>query len=183
MNPLPKDDLGVKKFLKESIPDIISSFALNYNTVNYTPLEFYEQEVAAILPRVFNEVFINFMTLSQSGLETIFKGSANSDRLVIRTCKITSGGDLDFSGPEYKTSYISLAYTASSAYNNNWVSPWTEFKKIAEAMGKTSLIYSLQTLNLHRSSIGAVEAKQILVDNGFINVEVTDFADIRPLNK
>lgn len=182
LNPLPANDLVVRQFLGESLPECLPRFALNYNTLNYTPLVFYKQEVASILPRVTKEVFINYLTISSRCLETIIKGSANSNRLVIRTSKVDVDDDLDFTGPVYKTSYISFAYTGDGNYSN-WVAPWTAFRKIAEAMSKTSLKDSLNTVNVHTCTIGVADAQQILVDNGFNNVQVVTGNDTGPLKR
>lgn len=148
LNPFPKEDWIVKQFLKKSISDSMNSFVINYDSGYYTSIDFYKREIESILPRVSKEVFFNFMTLSQSDLETIFKGSANSDRVILRSCRITTEDELDFSGPEYKTSYISLSHTGNSGLDN-WISPWTKFRNIVKAMGKTSLRDSLQTFNVN----------------------------------
>ena len=182
LNPMPEGDLSVKQFLGESIPEKLSLFALNYGTNNFNALSFYQQEMADILPRVTKEVFINGLTISHSCLQTVFKGSTNSDRLILRACKIDTEADLDFSGPDYKTSYISFAYTGHPSISK-WVSPWAAFRKVAETMGRTSLKDTLKTINVHNCMIGIAEAKQIMADNGFDNVEVIDNVNDVPLKQ
>ena len=182
LNSLPEGDLSVKQFLGESIPEKLSLFALNYNTGNFNALAFYQQEMADILPRVTKEVFIHYLTVSHSCLQTVFKGSANADRLIFRRCKIDTEADLDFSGPDYKTSYISFAYTGCSCYSK-WVSPWAAFRKVAETMGRTSLKATLKTINVHACTIGIAEAKQIMADSGFDNVEVIANGNDLPLKQ
>jgi len=182
LNSVPVSSLSVKQFLTESIPEKLPLFALNYNTANFTALVFYEQQMADILPRVTKEVFINNLTVSHSCLQTVFKGSVNSDRLVLRGCKIDTDADLNFSGPDYKTSYISFAYTGHPN-SSKWVSPWATFRKVAEAMGRTSLKDTLKTINVYNCSMSITEAKLVMADSGFNNVEVIDNVDDAPLRQ
>ena len=92
------------------------------------------------------EVFIKKFNLSKSSLENIIKAGCNSDRIVICYCLLDFDSDIDISGPEYKTTYLSFRWTG---YNSKWSSCPTRLKRILKAISLSSLKISLQTLDVN----------------------------------
>ena len=92
------------------------------------------------------EVFIRLFKLSNSSLEKIIKAGCNSDRIVIGWCSLDFDSDIDISGPEYKTTYLSFRFTGNKS---NWSSSPSRLKRILKAISLSSLKTSLQTLDVY----------------------------------
>ena len=90
------------------------------------------------------EVFISLFKLSKSSLEKIIKAACNSDRIVIGWCSLDFDSDIDISGPDYKTTYLSFRSTGSQS---KWSSHPRRLWRILKAISLSSLKTSLQTLD------------------------------------
>ena len=91
------------------------------------------------------EVFIKQFKLSNSSLEKVIKAACNSDRIVFFWCSLEFDSDIDISGPEYKTTYLSFRGTGDYS---NWGSSPSRLKSILKAISLSSLKTSLQTLDV-----------------------------------
>ena len=91
------------------------------------------------------EVFIRFFKLSKSSLEKVIKAACNSDRIVFFACLLDFDSDINISGPEYKTTYLSFRYTGNCS---NWSSSPSRLKRMLKAISLCSLKTSLQTLDV-----------------------------------
>ena len=94
------------------------------------------------------EVFIRYFKLSNSSLEKIIKAGCNSDRIVFSWCLLDLDSDIDISGPEYKTTYLSFRNTGNE-YRSKWGSFPSRLKRILKAISLSSLKTSLQTLDVY----------------------------------
>ena len=91
------------------------------------------------------EVFICYFKLSKSSFENVIKAGCNSDRIVFHSCLLDFDSDIDISGPEYKTTYLSFRYTG---HYRNWYSSPSRLKRMLKAISLCSLKTSLQTLDV-----------------------------------
>ena len=91
------------------------------------------------------EVFIRKFKLSNSSLEKVIKAGCNSDRIVFCWCLLDLDSDIDISGPEYKTTYLSFRYTGDKC---KWKSNPSRLKSILKSISLSSLKTSLQTLDV-----------------------------------
>ena len=91
------------------------------------------------------EVFIRSFKLSDSSLEKIIKAGCNSHRIVFCFCLLDLDSDIDISGPEYKTTYLSFRGTGNYS---NWKSNQSRLKMMLKAISLSSLKTSLQTLDV-----------------------------------
>ena len=94
------------------------------------------------------EVFIRCFKLSNSSLQKVIKAGCNSDRIVIRECLLDFDSDIDISGPDYKTTYLSFRWTGGFHYSN-WSSCPSRLKSILKSISLCSLKTSLQTLDVY----------------------------------
>ena len=91
------------------------------------------------------EVFVRCFKLSNTSLEKVIKAGCNSDRIVFRGCLLDLEFDIDISGPDYKTTYLSFRGTG---YRSSWSSYPSRLKRMLKAISLSSLKTSLQTLDV-----------------------------------
>ena len=115
------------------------------------------------------EVFIRCLKLSKSSLEKVIKTSCNSDRIVVRGCCLNFDSDIDISGPEYKTTYLSFRCTGAQS---KWSSSPSRLKKILKAISLSSLKTSLQTLDVFEWKLEVSEVKEMLKEFNLEHVKV-----------
>ena len=75
------------------------------------------------------------------------KASANSDRIVFSLCQFDLSSDIDFSGPKYRTTYLSFHYVGDRE-ENDWENHPERLKRVIKAISLCSLKDSLKTINV-----------------------------------
>ena len=73
------ENLELREFMSECMPDRMEELVLNHKHGNLTPLDLYEHDFISLLPRVTKKVLIYKQVFSQRSLQSVFRGSANSD--------------------------------------------------------------------------------------------------------
>ena len=115
------------------------------------------------------EVFIAAFKLSKSSFERIMKASCNSNRILFRGCSLGFDSDIDISGPDYKTTYLSFRCTG---YHSNWSTNPLRLKKIFQAISLSSLKTSLQTISLDDLGSGMSKVEAMLKEFNLEHVKV-----------
>ena len=89
------------------------------------------------------------------------KASANSDRIVFHLCQIDLSSDIDLSGPEYKTTYLSFWWIGDRK-ENDWKNHPERLKRVIKAISLCSLKDSLKTLNVRLSDVEVKTVQEML---------------------
>ena len=120
---------------------------------------------------------------TKESLERSVKASCNAERIHIRWSKIELDAEFDFSGPNYKASYLSFAYWGS--YSDTW-DGWTEspsrFEKIVKAISKCRLKDTLKVFNMKSIGITSDAVRKIFSDHGMTTISIID-EDPMPLEE
>ena len=98
------------------------------------------------------EICINLWHHSISSFERVIKASCNALRLSIKSSSIKPRDKFDFSGPEYKTTYLSFAYCGEDS-DDEGTNNSSRFENIIKAISKCGLKESLQVINLDNTEI------------------------------
>ena len=117
------------------------------------------------------EVFIGSFKLSNSSLKKIIEAACNSDRIVFCFCLLEFDSDIDISGPEYKTTYLSFRWTGNK-YKSNWSSSPSRLKWMLKAISLSSLKTSLQTLDVYNCGLEVSEVEGMLLEFNLEHVKV-----------
>ena len=120
------------------------------------------------------EVFVSQFKLSKSSLQKIIKAGCNSDRIVLCTCFLDFNSEMDISGPEYKTTYLSFRFTGGYS---NWSYDASRLKKILKAISLCSLKTSLQTLDVYGWGFEVSEVEGMLKEFNLEHVKVVRETD------
>ena len=145
------DDTDLNSFLSNWVPDRFELFWLNNNHMNETSVkaDFYMNTLCKTLKWVSKEVFIQCLKLTTSDLEQVFKASSNSERLVIRFCDVSCSTALDFvTTDKYNIKILSFCNWCGPKRKSDFESNPISFENIVEAIGKSGLKDSLQTLDI-----------------------------------
>ena len=117
------------------------------------------------------EVFISCFKLSNSSLEKVIKAGCNSDRIVFWGCSLDFDSDIDISGPNYKTTYLSFRLTGNCS---NWSSNPSRLKRMLKAISLSSLKTSLQTLDVYKWGLEVSEVEGMLKEFNLEHVKVVE---------
>ena len=126
------------------------------------------------------DIFINLWLYSKSNFERIVKASCNTLRLHIRNSRIQLYDEYDFSGPEYKTTYLSFAYCGDHS-DDDWTNNPSRFENIIKAISKCGLKESLQVINIDNTGITKDIAESYLEKYDMSNITIEE-TNPRPLN-
>ena len=135
-----------------------------------TKIDYYLDGLDSALKGVTKEVFINYCIYSKQNLERVFKASCNSSRLIIKNSKLDWEYDFDFSGPHYKTTYLSFNRWGNN-HDNNWSTNPEKLGRIIKAISLCSMKDSLKTLNVYYCGVDGQKMKELLLTNGMLNVQ------------
>ena len=125
------------------------------------------------------EVFIRNFKLSKSSFEKVIKAGCNSDRIVFYWCYLDFDSDIDISGPEYKTTYLSFRFTGNCS---NWSSSPSRLKSILKSISLCSLKTSLQTLDVHGWGLEVSKVKEMLKEFNLEHVKIVQ-EDVNSLDE
>ena len=121
------------------------------------------------------EVFISDLKLSKSSVESVIKAGCNSDRIVFRGCLLGLDSDLDISGPDYKTTYLSFRCTGDYS---DWSWNPSRLKRIVKAISLSSLKDSLETLDVESWGLEVSEVEAMLKEFNLEHVIVVQEKDM-----
>lgn len=181
----PKVSEEVRDFLEYCIPTQLDSLSINHKYGFMSNGSFYfrdlpeqsgpgpkRQSFAKTLSGVKKEIFLQSLYLSDPTLEKIFKSSFNVERLILSTCNFDLQRDLDFSGPKYNITYLSLTGCEWDE-DNAWNEHPERFVRILKAIKGSSLADSLKSLEMKYCDLHIDDAKQMMLDNGLSHITVT----------
>ena len=125
------------------------------------------------------EMYLEMLEFREEELEQIVKASCNAERLMFNRCEFYCTTALDFgSAFKYKTKILSLQiwkYTSSSKRMPDIFSSPACFDKIVEAISKSGLRDSLQTINIYNNhSPSAEKLQKMLNKKGMPHITVED---------
>ena len=170
-------DVDLNSFLGNWTPDRLQLFWLNNSYIESTGVkaDFYIEALRKMLKVVSIEVYIRCLILTASDLEQIVKASANSERLVIRFSDVSCSAALDFSTKDkYKTKFLSFYNWGSSGKKYDLKSAPALFENIVEAMAKSELKDSLQTLDIGGCGLDKTAVQGLLSKHGMGAVSVVE---------
>ena len=109
------------------------------------------------------------------------KASSNASRIHIRYSKVELDADFDFSGPDYKTTYLSLSWCGSHPdVGDQWIEHPIRLEKIIKAVSECKLKDTLTTLNMHETGMEADIVGDILKKYDMDNINII-YEDPNPL--
>ena len=158
-------------FLEYSAPNKIEIFDFGLNMAALTKIDYYLDGLDTALKGVTKEVYTFDWIHSKQSLERVFKASSNSCRLIIRYSKLDWDNDFDFSGPEYKTDYLSFNGWGNN-HGNNWSANPEKLGRIIKAFSLCSMKESLQTLNVYDWGVSVQKTKEMLSTHGMANIQL-----------
>ena len=88
-------------------------------------------------------------------------------------CQIDLSSDIDLSGPDYKTTYLSLMYVGDRK-ENDWKNHPERLKRVIKAISLCSLKDSLKTLNVNKSDVGVKTVEEMLKEFKLEGIQVTE---------
>ena len=115
------------------------------------------------------EVSIARFKLSNFSLESIIKAGCNSDRIRFFYCSLDLKSDIDISGPDYKTTFLSFRWTGNKSL---WVAYPCWLKRILKAISLSSLKTSLQTLDVWNWGLEESKVEEMLKEFNLEHVKV-----------
>ena len=118
---------------------------------------------------------------TRNTLERVMKASSNANRIHIRFSKIELDADFDFSGPDYKTTYLSLSWCGSLPdVGDQWIEHPTRLEKIIKAISECKLKDTLTTLNMYQTKIETDIVEEMLMIYDMENINII-YEDPEPL--
>ena len=96
-------------------------------------------------------------------------------------CQIDLSSDIDLSGPEYKTTYLSFTYVGNKK-ENDWENHPERLKRVIKAISLCSLKDSLETINVYDSDVEVETVEEMLKEFNLDAIQIIqDWID--PLNE
>ena len=173
-------DKDLVSFLEICTPDQLK--LLRFNFLSYSSSKTKAKFYMRLLPKLANvtteEVFLNRLEFSETELEQIVKSSCNANTLVFEGCDIHCSTVLDFgSALKYKTKTINFQFWGNTADSNrkaDWVSSPACFGNIIEAISKSGLRDSLQTIWIaYNQTLSVEKVLQTLNEKGMPHVTIS----------
>ena len=96
-------------------------------------------------------------------------------------CQIDLSSDIDLSGPEYKTTYLSFTYVGNQK-ENDWENQPERLKRVIKAISLCSLKDSLKTINVFNSDVEVETVEEMLKEFKLDGIQVIEDL-IVPLNE
>ena len=171
-------DADLNSFLDNWTPDRLELFWMNHSFIGSAgnKVDFYIDAICKTFKSVTGEVFIQCLKLTASDLEQIVKASSNSERLVIRFSDVSCSAALDFAtADKYNTKFLSFYNWGNSGGKSDFISAPASFENIVEAMAKSGLKDSLQTLDIKGCGLDKTAVQGLLSkhDMGAVSVVLT----------
>ena len=177
-------DYDLNPFLLNWIPDQIELFWMNWKFISNDAIkvDLYLDALCKTLRTVTKEVYLWGILLDESTLEKVVKSASNSERLVLRWCKISCSSALDFSTPsKYNTKFMSFTNWGNSSRNSDFKTNPSLFENIVEAISKSGLKDSLQILDIPYCGLDKEKVKGLFITHGMSNVSIVEESP-QPMN-
>ena len=88
-------------------------------------------------------------------------------------CQIDLSSDIDLSGPEYRTTYLSFT-SVGNRKENDWKNHPERLKRVIKAISLCSLKDSLITINVWRSDVEVETVKEMLKEFKLDGIQVIE---------
>ena len=88
-------------------------------------------------------------------------------------CQIDLSSDIDLSGPEYKTTYLSL-WQIGYQKVNDWKNHPERLKRVIKAISLCSLKDSLKTINVRKSDVSVKTVEEMLKEFKLDGIQVIE---------
>ena len=92
---------------------------------------------------------------------------------MFKACQIDLSSDIDLSGPEYKTTYLSFWETGNKKVNE-WKTHPERLKRVIKAISLCSLKDSLKILNVRLCDVAVKTVKEMLNEFKLDGIQVID---------
>ncbi|CAI2365437.1 unnamed protein product [Moneuplotes crassus] len=163
----------IDQFLTHSVPDKLSLLALNHTDSTLIDGSKIIKGLESSLHKVIKEIWIYYFEFQPSELETIFRSSTNTEKLCIVVCKINTQEKMDFGTKQTKISYLSFNCSGSN-HGVNWGSNPKDLENIIEAISRSSVKDSLQTLNTRSCKLSVSKVEEMLSTHKLSNIKVIE---------
>ena len=88
-------------------------------------------------------------------------------------CQIDLSSDIDLSGPEYRTTYLSF-WQVGDRKENDWKNHPERLKRIIKAISLCSLKNSLKTINVYKSDVAVKTVEEMLKEFKLDGIKAID---------
>ncbi|CAI2387701.1 unnamed protein product [Moneuplotes crassus] len=171
------EDQSVNQFLTHCAPSSLKLFNFGINYGKEVNIKYYLKGLKSIMPNVFKENYLFWLIIDSDDLEQIVKLSANSERLVLSHCKISTKPSLDFSiSTPYKTQFLGFQYSGSKPWHTemDWSNHPDRFENIIAGIKNCSLKDSLKIINIHKCGITVSQVESLLLSHNLSHISVKD---------
>ena len=174
-------DTNLVSFLDDCTPAQLELLRFNYPPYSpkATEAKFYMRSLPNIVNATTEEVYLYRLEFSEVELEQIVRASCNAETLLFEECNIHCSTALDFgSFLKYKTKALSFqcwVYVFDSNWKTDRSSSSTCFDNIIDAISKSGLRVSLQTISIDKNQIlSAKKMQQMLNEKGMPHITVEE---------
>ncbi|CAI2359461.1 unnamed protein product [Moneuplotes crassus] len=172
---------SIDKFLEKSFPDSLQLLCLNRNALELLEGAKIMEGVTHSLPNVTKEIYLRRLEFQSSEVETIFRHSTQTQRLIFRLCKIHTKQNMNFVPGKTNITYLSFDSCGCSSVCMEWDTHPERFEYIVEAISKSSLKDTLKTLNINICKISSAKVEEMMTTHGMTKVKVVEEYN-NPLN-
>ena len=174
-------DVDLVSFLDDCTPVHLKLLWFNLYpfSLTSTKAKFYMRSLSKLVSATTIQVFLCYLEFSEAEFEQIVRASCKAKRLSFEDCDIHCSTALDFgSSLKYKTKTLSFQFwgnTSSCNRKTDWKSSPACFDNIIEAISKSGLRDSLQTISIYKNqSLSVEEVQQMLNDNAMSHITVDE---------
>ena len=161
-------------------PDQLEFFAMNHshNGDKGFKADYYVKALCKMLMVVTKEIYIEWFKITESDLEQIVKSSCNAERLIIMFCDVSCSTTLDFTtASKYNIKFLSFfQWGLDSRRSSDWMSEPSAFERIVEAICKSGLKDSLQTIDIKYCKLDKTTVQGLFSKHGMGTITVIENA-------
>ena len=159
-------------------PDQLEFFAMNRNHKGEIGVkaDYYVKALCKMLTVVTKEIYIEWFKIAESDLEQIVKSSCNAERLIIMFCDVSCSTTLDFTtASKYNINFLSFyQWGLDSRRSSDWMSDPSAFERIVEAICKSGLKDSLQTIDIWKCKLDKTIVQGLFSKHGMGTITVVE---------
>ena len=169
-----EDIFAIGTFLLNSFPDDIQNFELYWDSDMPANIEELIKSLEKCIPNIESQFTIHGFQIDSDWFNRIIKASRNTEEIQILFSKIVVDKPLNFSqNLQYRTKTISFEWTGSQGDDySNWKTNPEDLAKIFKAMHNSTLLNSLQKIDLKNCGLKLSNIKKLLQfdENRFLDI-------------
>ena len=173
----PKEWYVLSEFIHNWYPFNLSNLILNYFWQDDPAImNWYINWFENIFKSTKLDVYIRYFDFSTDSFERTIKACSNSERIVFRGWIIALDRELNFSGPKYKTRYLSFDSTGWN-FGNDWRNNPDKYRRILKAISEWELKYSLKCINLYACDFDEDYTQELLLQYDISHISIIERLD------